>query len=85
MYGRRDLSTSRLCRISKTAQRLPLLRFNADQDGPRGNGPQRESAGGGMMSGRPRPWENVSAEAAGALYPAGVGAETPIDRLARVT
>jgi len=34
---------------------------------------------------RPRPWENVSAEAAGALYPAGVGAETPIDRLARVT
>jgi len=33
----------------------------------------------------PRPWENVSAEAAGALYPAGVGAETPIDRLARVT
>ena len=51
MYGRRDLSTSRLCRISKTAQRLPLLRFNADQDGPRGNGPQRESAGGGMMPG----------------------------------
>ena len=53
MYGRRDLSTIRLCRISKTARRLPLLRFDASQDGPRGNAPQRESAGGGMMSGRP--------------------------------
>ena len=49
MYGRRDLSTSRLCRISKTARRLPLPLFYAYRDGPRGNGPQRESAGDGMM------------------------------------
>jgi len=41
-------------------------------------------AGDAAGSRCPRPWENVSAEAAGALYPAGVGAETPIDRLARV-